>query len=139
MKRLILTRFWEAPDDGGTFGRIWYEDSPARWWFTLERPWRDNEASISCIPLGEYELRRGTFTANGTIDPYPDLEFVDVPGRSNIEIHAANFADELKGCIAPGKSFNTSLLMIGHSRRALAEMLAVVDGETDISILIRSA
>lgn len=123
----------------GTFGRMWFEDSPERWWFTVERPWHENAVGVSCIPPGDYKLRHGTYTRNGTIAPYPDLEFVDVPGRANIEIHAANWAHELKGCIAPGKGMSISSWMISDSHKALNEILAVVSGEPDIEIKVLGA
>lgn len=73
--------------------------------YTLERPWRDNQPYVSCIPCGLYSLRQGTFLRGGGV---PNLEFVDsetLP-RTHIEIHPANTVDELHGCIAPGLSYS---------------------------------
>jgi hypothetical protein len=123
----------------GTFGFITIDSAPSRRWWTVERPWKDNKPGESCIPLGIYKLRHGTYTANGTRPPYPDLEFVDVPGRKNIEIHCANYARELKGCIAPGRVLRLQAWAIGESRHALNELLAEINGDPDIEIEIRRA
>lgn len=64
---------------------------------TIELPWVTNQRSISCIPEGEYELRR-------RYSPRfkEHFEVVDVPDRSYILFHPANNAlRDLRGCIAP--------------------------------------
>ena len=134
MKLLTLTRFCAAPDDQGTFGVLTIDSAPDARWFTVERPWKANEPGISCIPTGLYKLRHGTFDAGGG---YPDLEFVDVPGRAFIEIHRANNASQLKGCIAPGKSLNLSNWMVLDSTKALNEILAEIAGDDDIAISVQ--
>lgn len=131
MKRLVLQRFWNAPDDKGLFGRMWFDGAPSKWWFTVEKPWKQNNPSISCIPKGTYALRHGTFNKGGG---YSDLEFVSVAGRENIEIHSANFAHELKGCIAPGLGMDSGMYAVSGSRSALKEILERIGGDTEISI-----
>jgi len=65
--------------------------------FSIELPWRNNLRSVSCIPEGNYALRRRNSEHFGW-----HLEVLDVPGRDAILIHPANSAlKELKGCIAP--------------------------------------
>lgn len=59
---------------------------------------------VTCIPYGRYQikiLRSPRWSIKKGVDvsvPY----LMDVPGYSGIEIHPANFASEIKGCIAPG-------------------------------------
>jgi hypothetical protein len=134
MMLLTLNRFCHAPDGAGVFGTLTIDSAPEKRWFTVERPWRNNEAYVSCIPLGLYRLRHGTFQRGGG---YPDLELVEVPGRSAIEIHAANFARELNGCIAVGKGLNLSRWMITESRKALRELLAVIGNEQDLALSVQ--
>ena len=79
----------------GTNGEIWLNGDQIC--FSIELPWRDNQQEISCIPEGNYALRRRNSEHVGW-----HLELVDVPGRELILIHPANNAmKELKGCIAP--------------------------------------
>jgi len=64
---------------------------------TIELPWKNNSARISCIPEGRYSLIK-------RYSPHFKSHFMleDVPDRQYILIHPANNALlELKGCIAP--------------------------------------
>src|SRR5690606_5207068 len=64
---------------------------------TIELPWRNNRRWVSCIPEGRYRLFRRQHHKHGD-----QLAVANVPGRSAILIHPANFAiSELQGCIAP--------------------------------------
>ena len=67
---------------------------------TIERPWKDNANGISCIPVGEYEIK---LTLSNRFKKHL-YQVMDVPGRSGIRIHVANWAKELEGCIALGIS-----------------------------------
>ena len=63
------------------------------WCHTLELPWRDNRPNVSCIPPGEYPLRK--VRARRAIGGRRDLYLVeDVPGRSGILLHAGNLAGD---------------------------------------------
>lgn len=79
----------------GTFGDI----ATDKWLYpTLERP-RDI-ADHPCIPIGEYDV---DWTDDGRHPQHnPCYEVMAVPGRTAILIHAANWFQELLGCIAPG-------------------------------------
>lgn len=88
---------------------------------TIELPWKNNASQISCIPEGEYELRKRYSTKFGW-----HLLLMDVPGRQYILIHPANDAvKELKGCIAP-VSFLTGEGKGNESRKALEKLKGVV-------------
>lgn len=132
MKTIRVKRFLNAPDDNGTFGFISIDGFDDRW-FSMERPWKENKPNVSCIPLGTYEARHGTFAAGGG---YPDLELVHVPARKFIEIHAANYANQLKGCIAPGTTFSMSDWSLRNSRKALRDILKVIGGDQDIEVVV---
>lgn len=95
MKQLLILRRTYFLD--ATIGHLFIvtEDNPV--FFTIERPWLDNRIKVSCIAQGEYNVVPYTSAKN------PDVwEVTNVPGRSKILIHVANFADQLEGCIAPG-------------------------------------
>ena len=64
---------------------------------TIELPWRNNKARVSCIPEGKYKIRK-RFSAKFKWH----LELINVKNRKYILIHPANNAlKELNGCIAP--------------------------------------
>ena len=89
-----LTREIKTPEF--TLGRFSIDDQMFYW--TVERPWKDNTPKISCIPEGKYQIKLQPSPHFGR--DMPTLQ--DVPGRSHILIHPANLASELEGCIAIG-------------------------------------
>ena len=79
----------------GTNGSLWYGSTFIC--HTIELPWKENQAFISCIPEGKYLLEQRTTEARGL-----HLILHSVPSRSYILIHPANDSKkELAGCIAP--------------------------------------
>ena len=64
---------------------------------TIELPWVNNEPRVSCIPAGKYVAKVHHSPRFGW-----SLWLQDVPNRSEILIHTANFVRQLLGCIAPG-------------------------------------
>ena len=111
--QLQLTRFAHYPDR--TIGLM---ELGGRHWYTVERPWLDNAPNISCIPTGEYTMQKVTSPRFG-----PDTwEVMDVPGRTHILIHSANWAKQLEGCIAPGRGLFANLDGVTNSRNALGEL-----------------
>lgn len=91
--------------------------------FTLERPWLFNTPGRSCIPEGVYPIKPGTHYGKG--GPSRSIELSEVPGRTQIEIHKANTADELKGCIAVGRrlGFLRNQRAVLESAAALTHLL----------------
>src|SRR6266496_808896 len=85
---------------------------------TLELPWLENKAGLSCIPIGKYECNytrssrlsleaeKNYLKSYGTpsakrINVFT-YELLNVPGRVGIRIHSANYFFQLLGCIALG-------------------------------------
>lgn len=64
---------------------------------TLELPWRDNRRRISCIPKGEYRVTKHSSPKFGK-----SFWVREVPGRSEILIHAGNYYTDILGCILVG-------------------------------------
>src|SRR5690349_2620025 len=84
---------------------------------SIERPWipsdlcKGGTKGISCVPLGLYKLVRHNTDAHPMTCALVnrDLDVVHLPGESDnpnartaVLIHPANWAHELRGCIAPG-------------------------------------
>ena len=100
-----------------------------RWW-TIERPWLDNQLRISCIPVDMYEVKRHVSPSKGLC-----WSVEDVIGRTHILIHVANWSHELMGCIAPGLNINSSESMVASSRKALNEMLDTLPDQWELEIV----
>lgn len=80
----------------GTFGE-WFLDDGSHLCFTVELPWLDNEPDKSCIPCGTWEFNKYISPKHGNV-----WRAHGIPDRSEIEVHPANWARQLLGCIAPG-------------------------------------
>ena len=66
------------------------------------------------------------------------LPLVDVPEREGIRFHAANFPNQLEGCIAPGKARDGE--SITQSRVSLVALMARIDAaEDDVWLTVEDA
>lgn len=124
-----LHRFAYLPT--ATLGRLEVENGPTL--YTIERPWLNNQSYISCIPTNAvgYELEWDT---TGRIHNVPRLRHT--APRTQINIHSANYAHQLHGCIAPGLDWKVDGhdAMVIDSRKAMSLLLEVIgthweDGE----------
>jgi hypothetical protein len=113
---------------------------------TIERPWvphisgRGGTKGVSCVPPGTYDLvlhnteaHPNTFAlVNPMLMVYHYDEDVPVGevglARTCVLIHAANFASELRGCIAPGlaRGSDGPRRMVTSSRKAMTEIQGLV-------------
>jgi len=117
MRRAVLTR-GESTDEG-TFGRLVLEGGPAL--RTTELPWHANATGRSCVPPGRYRCELVNSPRFGKV-----YEVRDVPGRTNILMHAANFGgdrdkgwhSQLLGCIAPALDVGVLTNPLGRVQRA---------------------
>lgn len=107
--------------------------------YTIEQPFRDNQQGHSCVPEGSYELIPYMSPKHG---PTWQLHnpACNVWGRGPApagvrtfcEIHSANWAEQLEGCIALGLDDQPSFdpltgrvePAVEHSRDAVAHLLA---------------
>lgn len=135
MLRATLTR--GPSTDEGTFGTLALAGGPEL--RTVELPWRNNATGNSCIPKGTYRCAMAMSPSKGWV-----YAVQNVPGRSHILIHIANFAgdttkgwvSQLEGCIAPAIAVGTLPNPAGHAQRAglqsgkaLDELLAWSGGQ----------
>ena len=114
----ILSIIRKPSTDQGTPGYFSFGGTTMR---CMELPWRDNRRGESCIPAGTYAAAIYNSPKHGQV-----YMLQGVPGRSEIEIHAANFsgdkalgwACELLGCIAPAMSIGQLANASGQSQTA---------------------
>lgn len=60
---------------------------------TLERPWKENQVGISCIPEGRYLIKRDKHGKHRW------FKVMDVKGRTAIEWHEGHRPEHSEGCI----------------------------------------
>lgn len=104
---------------------------------TVELPWKENKRRVSCIPPGTYTAIKHNSPKFG-----PCLWIQDVPGRSEILIHPANYWHDLLGCIAPGEDHKhidkDGSLDVNKSRWMMEQILAFVEEKIMIQIIDRT-
>ena len=145
-KHLTLTRYPYEFDEKGTFGKMFIGD---RVFYSVERPWLDNQPSVSCVPEGEYELQ---WLPTTTLVPaefhemtwYLDGETVSAAyhshkPRTRCALHIANFPRNVRGCIGFGRQLGSdvwsgeqAVLASRHAMRDLIELL----GPNDLTLKI---
>lgn len=97
---MILRR--DSANSARTYGSM-LTDEGTKECDTIERPWRNNQEGVSCIPAGSYACSLRFSPAHG----FAVFGVDAVPNRTDIEIHAANLPTQLLGCIALGQSRGT--------------------------------
>jgi hypothetical protein len=129
---LVLSRTY-FPD--GTNGKIECEGKFIC--CTIELPWKNNEKRVSCIPEGEYLLRKRYSRKFQW-----HIEVVDVKKRNFILLHPANNAlKELSGCIAPVTKLSGPGLGL-MSRKAFTRLKDLVykalDRQENVEMIVQS-
>jgi len=131
-----------ATGSNGTFGVLVNGGIPFA--VTLERPWRDNVRSLSCIPYGLYRCLRCRVSPdyNGDSPKFGNtFQVYNVPGRSTILFHKGNLDDDTHGCILVGESFDPIHGRPGivASTKGFAEFLATLKNVDEFQLEIREA
>jgi len=123
-----LVRFASFKDR--TIGRLTYNDEH---FYTVERPWLDNQPNISCIPTGFYKLGRVDSPRFGP----GTWEVAAVTGRSHILIHVANTAADVIGCIGLGMGLFPQLQGVSSSKAAIENFYLMTAGFDKEELIIR--
>lgn len=100
---------------------------------TLERPWKENKAKISCIPEGQYLCKR-------VVSPHfgETFEVTNVPERSYILFHKGNFVEDSKGCIILGNSFGTGdVPFVKESKKAFEIFMETFRNKKEFQLNIK--
>ena len=125
---ITMTRY--ALFDDRVLGVMQYEGET---FYTIERPWEGNTPFESCIPTGYYKLQRVDSPKFG-----PQMwEVCDVPNRTHILIHVANYSRDVVGCIGLGSSVFPHLEGVSNSRRAIQKFYELTKGLTEEELIIK--
>ena len=152
---LLLQRDLKTPNE--TLG---YLSLRERKWPSIERAWIASPNSpagrkgVSCVPPGEYRVVPHTTESHprvwALLNPQLDVYHWDweVPqdkrglARTVCLIHVANWASELRGCIAIGKlrtKDSKGTWMVERSRDAVNELRSVIGTSVDLRLIISEA
>lgn len=109
----------------GVFGVLTLNGQPEC--VTLERPWKDNQPNISCIPPEIYVCRSIDSPKFGQT-----FEVMNVPGRTHILFHKGNLPSDSLGCILLASKYGElegkrAILASGKAFNRFMEKLKEVD------------
>lgn len=134
---LKLTRYGSIPKIG-TFGKLEIKD---RVFYTVEKPWQNNEPFKSCIPGGLYTLETHVSRKYGNTWAIVN-ESLGIYHNHDIKaeryaclIHAANWPRQVQGCIGVGQEIEhiSGELGVTSSRASmdkLRELLSAGENHT---------
>lgn len=131
---MILDLIRVGSSSRGTFGVLRFGAVP--FVLTLERPWQQNEARVSCIPAGRYRCERIRSPKFGWT-----FEVKQVPNRTHVLFHSGNTIEDTEGCILVGEEFSGTWdkPMLASSRRGFLEFLTMLDGVNAFELVVHDA
>jgi len=118
MIEITLNRFCYHPK--GTLGVLKFDGEK---YYTIEKPWKNNVVMESCIPEGLYDMGWRKSPRFGET-----WHVQDVPNRTHILIHAANFPHDVHGCIGLGTDLMGDTFGVGNSRTAIKNFEELTQG-----------
>jgi len=141
--RIVLTRTAYLPD--GTFGELVFPNGIKM--FTVEKPWKENIVSESCIPDGVYRMgmRESPVVRRSSGGEFHEgWEVLDVEGRSYIMLHPGNWPCNFQGCIGVGDSLSymtdkrgRMTLAVTNSRNTFRRLMEELDTRYEWELEIR--
>lgn len=110
---------------------------------TLELPWNDNKQRVSCIPEGEYILRKRyspVVKRSSGQEFSRGWEVTDVENRTYIMIHPGNYVRNFLGCIGVGlsKGFQGNSPVIWNSRAAFRKFMSYMEAHEEWTLIVES-
>lgn len=139
---MILKRV--ADSVHGTFGVLLWEYRPFA--VTVEDKWRDNIVGVSCVPAGDYVVKRCRTSPDYNFSDSPrfgdTFQIMDVSGRTYILFHGGNTHENTEGCIIVATYFG----MLGgvsavlgsktHDGRGFNRFLSLLEGRDEFNLRI---
>jgi len=89
------------------------------------------------IPEGKYIAKRDWHYGDNPQKKYEVWELQNVVGRTQIQIHIANFWNQLEGCIAVGDGFMLDGMGVQNSTIAFNELMRLTYGLTEIEVEVK--
>ena len=130
MKNIRLTRIAANPNHG-VFGTWVLDGQPIC--VTLEPYHRSNTQNISCVPSGQYIMKRVDSPKYGNV-----WEVTNVQGRGNVLCHWGNWDENTQGCVLLGEKYSVldGRWAISESKNAFNEFMELTKNETELLLTI---
>ena len=103
---------------------------------TLELPYKDNKKRISCIPIGDYTVKKRNSAKFGN-----HFHIQNVKDRSYILIHKGNYFKDTLGCVLVGDDLDwvndDNYVDVINSGKTMKKLLKMLPKEFKLSIVKR--
>lgn len=132
--KVVITRTKRTEVQTTGFGIVYNSANEIIFSFiTLELPFLDNEKRISCIPAGDYIMKKHNSPKFGEC-----LSIPNVPNRENILVHAGNSFKHTLGCVLVGRELQhidkDEYIDLTTSKATLLALLDLLPVEVDLQI-----
>jgi len=101
---------------------------------TLELPWINNKRKVSCIPTGDYKVKKRHSKKFGN-----HFHIQNVKDRSCILIHKGNYYTDILGCILVGDDLSyindDNEIDVVNSVNTMKQLLKRLPNKFDLSIV----
>jgi len=101
---------------------------------TLELPWLNNKRKVSCIPTGDYKVKKRYSKKFGN-----HFHIQNVKDRSYILIHKGNYYTDILGCILVGDDLSyindDNEIDVVNSVNTMKQLLKRLPNKFDLSIV----
>lgn len=105
---------------------------------TLELPWKNNQQGTSCIPDGDYVVRKRKASESPSLD-YDHFMVEEVPDRSYILWHSGNYHTQIKGCMLHGQAHtdinNDGLLDVTNTRFTIDQLNKILPDRFPLKVI----
>src|SRR5687768_549742 len=133
--RIVVKRIYRPTSTTGK-GLVFNEKNELVFEFvTLELPWKDNEKNVSCIPEGDYLVKKMPPTSKRK---YQYFWVQDVPGRDSILWHPGNYTRQILGCLLPGEELidmdNDNIIDVTNTTATLKILTALMPAKFKLTI-----
>ena len=100
--------------------------------FSVEKPWENNEPFNSCIPTGDYFLSPAKSSSYGDclcISNGDDVTRFQTGNSKRYAclIHAANYPRDVLGCVGLGDNYLPEKNMVTRSKKSIEKFYELVD------------
>lgn len=126
----VLERFAYHPE--ATLGKLTIGDHK---FMVAERPWRNNQPYVSCVPIGEYICERYQSPKFGDT-----FQLMHVPDRTYILFHVGNYPEkDSHGCLLLGEKIMAGKPAVSSSRVAVNRFMKLLKDVQSFSLKIKDS
>ena len=133
--KLLISRYNDSKKQTIGNGYVLDDNDFIKYEFsTLELSWKNNKKRESCIPIGDYKVKKRYSKKFGN-----HFHVQNVKDRSYILIHKGNYYTDILGCILVGNDLRyingDNEIDVINSTKTMKELLKILPNEFNLCIV----